>query len=255
MSDGADRMQQHEAMLDVVATYALGALGSADAARVRAHLRDCETCRKEYESFASTTVAIAASAEGSRPSELLKAQIMRAVRAEAAPQRRAAGTIVWPAYLVAAACFALAVALSLYNLSLIEQLHGAQTQLAQIQERSSGLVHDLGAERSTLADLMDETARRYDVAGGQIVLVRNHVYITMHDMPQPPKGKVYQAWTLPKGSKSMVPAQTFLPDVHGVAVVALPVQAEDTAAVAVSIEPDGGSKQPTSKPLVVQELD
>jgi anti-sigma-K factor RskA len=249
-------MQEHHALLDDVAAYALGTLSGADAARVRAHLRECAVCRAEYEALAPTVSAIGLVAEGPAPSPLLKKQIMRAVAPEEpAKETHRPGTIVWPAYLVAAACFALAVALSLFNLSLIEQLHTAQTQLAQVQQRSSGLVHDLSSERSTVADLMDESARRYDVPGGQIVRVHNRVYITMHDMAQPPRGKVYQAWTLPKGSKTMVPAQTFLPDVHGVAVIALPVQAANTAAVAVSVEPEGGSKQPTSKPLVVQQLD
>jgi anti-sigma-K factor RskA len=239
----------HEALLDDVAAYALGTLSAGDAASVRAHLRDCAECRAEYDALAPAAAAVGVSAEGPVPKPALKERIMREVAPRSGP------AIVWPAYLVAAACFALAVALSLFNLSLIEQLHAAQSQLAQAQVRSSGLLHNLSSERSTVADLMDEGARRYDVPGGQIVSVHDRIYITMHDMPQPPKGKVYQAWTLPKGSKTMVPAQTFLPDAHGVAVVALPVQAANTAAVAVSVEPDGGSKQPTSKPMVVQQLD
>ncbi|HEY5339518.1 MAG TPA: anti-sigma factor, partial [Candidatus Aquilonibacter sp.] len=172
--------------------------------------------------------------------------------ASAVPTAR---SIVWPAYLVAAACFAVAVGLSVLNLSLIGQVKTAQTQVAQMSQRSTGLAHDLSSERETVADLMDENAKRFDVPGGQIVQVHDRLYITMHDMPQPPKGKVYQAWTLPKGGKVMQPSLTFVPDAHGVAVVALPVKADITAAVAVSVEPDGGSKAPTSKPLVVQQID
>lgn len=251
-------MSDHERMLDDVAAYALGALGGADAARVRAHLRECDECRSEYHALASTAATIANAAQGPEPGEMLKARIMREVRpadaSKPAPAQRTT-TLIWPVYVVAAACFAVAVALSIFNLSLLEQLHSAQSKLAQSQERSSGLSHDLAAERSTVADLMDENARRLDVPNGQIVLVRDRVYITMHDMPQPPKGKVYQAWSLPKGSKTMVPAQTFVPDAQGVAVIALPVDASATAAVAVSVEPEGGSKQPTTKPVVVQQID
>ncbi|HUN29515.1 MAG TPA: hypothetical protein VMV65_06895, partial [Alphaproteobacteria bacterium] len=67
------------------------------------------------------------------------------------PQSRARRPIVWPAYLVAAVCFAVAVTLSLMNLSLIEQLKSAQSQLALAQTRSNGLVRDLTGERGTLA--------------------------------------------------------------------------------------------------------
>lgn len=255
MSDERSGMQTHDEMIDEVAVYALGALGAADAARVRAHIASCAACREEYEALAATVGVIGASVQEASPSDLLKGRIMREVRPAVAAPARAGRGIVWPAYLVAAACFAVAVGLSLLNLSLIEQLKSAQSQVAQIQQRSSGLVHDLSSERSTVADLMDENAKRFDVPGGQIVRVNDRLYITMHDMPQPPKGKVYQAWTLPKGGKLMVPSLTFVPDAHGVAVVALPVQAAQTVAVAVSVEPEGGSKQPTSKPLVVQQLD
>jgi anti-sigma-K factor RskA len=162
---------------------------------------------------------------------------------------------MWPAYLVAAVCFAVAVTLSLMNLSLIEQLKSEQSLVAVAQARSSGLERDLAGERDTLADLMDEEAQRYDVRGGQIVRVRSRLYITMHDMVQPPHGKVYQAWTMPKTGTDLQPSLTFVPDAHGVAVVALPADAKDVAAVAITLEPDGGSKTPTGKTLVLQRLD
>jgi anti-sigma-K factor RskA len=53
----------------------------------------------------------------------------------------------------------------------------------------------------------------------------------------------------------MVPRQTFVPDARGTAVVSLPVNTAATAAVAVSVEPEGGSTHPTSKPILVQTLD
>lgn len=171
------------------------------------------------------------------------------------PETRARRPIVWPAYLVAAVCFALAVALSLLNLSLSEQLKAAQSQVTSLQARSSGVVRALANERSMLEDLMDEDAQRYDVPGGQIVMVRDRVYLTMRDMTQPPHGKVYQAWTQPKGSAAFQPSTPFVPDVHGVAVVALPVSAKETAAVAISVEPEGGSKTPTGKLLILERFE
>jgi anti-sigma-K factor RskA len=170
------------------------------------------------------------------------------------PQTRGRRPIVWPAYLVAAVCFAVAVTLSLMNLSLIEQLKSAQSQLALAQARSSGLVRDLTGERGTVADLMDESAQRFDIPGGQIVRVRDRLYITVHDLAQPPRGKVYQAWTMPKTGTALQPSLTFVPDAHGVAVVALSTDAKDVATVEISVEPDGGSKAPTTKPLVVEQL-
>jgi hypothetical protein len=62
--------------------------------------------------------------------------------------------------------------------------------------------------------------------------------------PALPKGHVYQAWTAAKGSATMQPSVTFTPNADGVAVVALPVDATRVGTVAVSVEPEGGSKAP-----------
>lgn len=45
-----------------------------------------------------------------------------------------------------------------------------------------------------------------------------------------------------------------MPDEHGFVVVSLPPAASDVSAVAVSVEPSGGSAAPTIKPLFVQPL-
>lgn len=247
----------HETMLDDVAVYALGALPEADAARVRAHLATCGECAAEYAALASAALTVGRSAPDATPSPLLKGRIMRAVRAQTpAPGAvvRAGRPLVWPAYLVAAACFAIAVISSLMNLSLLEQLKSAQTQVAQTQRQDLGLARNLADEKTMVADLEDVQAERYTFDDGQVVRVGRRLYVTMHDLATPPRGKVYQAWTLPKGAKAMVPSVTFVPNAHGVAVIQIPADAETTGAVAVSVEPEGGSKAPTTKPVVVQAL-
>jgi anti-sigma-K factor RskA len=65
---------------------------------------------------------------------------------------------------------------------------------------------------------------------------------------------VYQAWTLAPGAKTVSPSLTFVPDRNGFVVVSLPQSVGDVSAVAVSVEPTGGSKAPTTKPLFVQPL-
>ncbi len=170
------------------------------------------------------------------------------------PQKRGRLGIVWPAYLVAAVCFAVAVALSLVNLSLLEQLRTAQASASHEAARTSNVTRSLASERTMLEDLMDEDAQRFNITNGQVVLVRDRVYITMHDLAQPPRGKVYEAWTEARNSAVLVPASTFVPDAHGVAVLGLTLAAKDTGAVAVSVEPESGSKVPTGKMLVLVRL-
>ncbi|HEX8807028.1 MAG TPA: anti-sigma factor, partial [Candidatus Aquilonibacter sp.] len=64
-------------------------------------------------------------------------------------------------------------------------------------------------------------------------------------------GKVYQMWTLAKGATKVAPSVTFVPDRTGNALVAVPADPATTAETAISVEPTGGSKQPTTKPIAI----
>jgi anti-sigma-K factor RskA len=242
--------RQHPYTPEDIAIYALGASPRADLDDfLKTHFETCAECRAEYESLRPAVTALASSAASAAPSELLKARIMRDVRASVAPAAtpvRAAGPpIVWPAYLAAAACLAIALIAVLDLFSVNARLKSAQTQLAATQG---------GAQAVMLADVMSADAKRYPVHHGSVVARGTHLYIAMHDMPMPPKGHVYQAWTMAKGAKTVQPSSTFMPDARGIAMVALPQNAHDIALVAVSVEPTGGSRQPTTKPIAAVPL-
>ncbi len=241
----------HEELLDDVATYALGALPASEAARVRAHIDTCEDCRAEYAALRQSVTALATSAEACSDLEhgavvaspLLKARIMREVRAEKATPARA--RVSWSALAVAAS-MTLAIGMSVYAFSLNERLASVQSHVAHVTSETDDL--------RMLADIKSPHAKRYAVTGGEVVVAQPRVYITMVDLPKPPPGKIYQAWTLGKGEKTMHPSVTFSPDSRGVALVAIPNASHNLTTVAVSIEPAGGSKAPTSTPLFVRQL-
>jgi anti-sigma-K factor RskA len=238
-------MISHDEMLDNVAAYALGLLPASEAAAVAAHMETCESCREEYRFLHPAVTALAYSAEASADpatgataaSPLMKARIMKQVRSEAAPRRT---TWVWPAYAVAAACLAIAIATGLVDLSLNGKLDRDRAQSA--------------VQAQTIADLTAPDARRHRFAGGEVLTHGDRLYLTMHGLPAPPAGHVYQAWTLAKGAKKVAPSKTFEPSAGGVAVVPLPEAATTLAAVAVSVEPAGGSMQPTTKPIALVTL-
>ncbi len=232
-------------MLDAVAVYALGALAQHEASEVVAHLRDCAECRAEYRLLQPAVTAVAFSAEAcpdaasgaAVASPLLKARIMKQVRGEI---RRPNEIRPWPAYAAAAACLALAIVAGAFDLSLSGRLNRERAQVAE--------------QNQTIADFMAPDSRRRTFAHGEVLMRGQRLYIAMHDMPMPPRGKVYQAWTLAKGAKSVSPSKTFMPAATGMTVVRLPEAATTLAAVAVSIEPEGGSQQPTSKPIAMVSL-
>lgn len=262
-------MTSHEAMLDDVAVYSIGALGPEDAQRVRAHLQTCAECREEYEQLRPTVDAVAKSVESCPDLErgavvaspLLKTRIMQQIRREAVPaartnvaEMRAVRPIVWPAYAVAAACLAIALVTGIINISLNDQIRQKNADLALIEAHSRLVTRDLALQRTALADLVSPDSQRFDVTDGQVVRHGKRLYLTMNELPAPPKGKVYQAWTLRADATKMSPSVTFVPNASGVAVVPVPVDASSVGAVAVSVEPDGGSKQPTSTPTFVLKL-
>lgn len=157
---------------------------------------------------------------------------------------------VWPAYLVAAACLAIALISSIANISLSGQLKQEQRERANLTERSKSLARTLVKTRTALFDVLDSHARRYRFDGGEVITRANRIYIALHDLPEPPRGKVYQAWTLAKGADKVTASRTFLPDSRGVALALLPADPRSIAGVSVTMEPEGGSKEPTGKPLV-----
>lgn len=238
-------MRSHDEMVDAVAVYALGALPPHEASEVMAHLRDCAECRAEYRLLQPAVTAVAYSAEacadatsgGVVASPLLKARIMKHVRGEV---RRPRAIRPWPAYAAAAACLALAIVAGLFDLSLSDRLNKERAQVVE--------------QNQTIADFMAPDSQRHPFAHGEVLMHGPRLYIAMHDMPMPPRGKVYQAWTLAKGAKSVAPSKTFMPAPTGMTVVRLPDAATALAAVAVSIEPQGGSQQPTSKPIAMVSL-
>jgi anti-sigma-K factor RskA len=233
-------MMSHDEMLDNVALYALGALSPREAAEVAAHLQACEECRAEYGLLRPAVTAVGYTAEANAltegPSALLKARLMKQVRSTHAARPRISR---WPAF-VAAACIAIAAGAGLFSASLRERLARDESAIAQ--------------QSAMIADFTAPDAKRYPFGHGSVLVHGRNLYLAMHALAAPPTGMVYQAWTLPKGSKKMAPSVTFKPGASGETLVRLPEAANAIAAVAVSVEPAGGSKQPTSKPIAVTLL-
>lgn len=72
-------------------------------------------------------------------------------------------------------------------------------------------------------------------------------------MAQPPGNHVYELWSLPAGTTRMQPAGTFQPDDHGAVRQRAKLAARITT-LAVSVEPPGGSPQPTTPPIMVTKV-
>ena len=76
--------------------------------------------------------------------------------------------------------------------------------------------------------------------------------VAVREMSPPPTGQVYQLWMIENGQA--IPGPTFLPDEGGQATVQVPGQAAASQAMAITMEPDGGSDTPTTTPIMQGDL-
>jgi anti-sigma-K factor RskA len=250
-------------MLELVALYALGVLPREEAALVAAFLANDDAARVEYTELRASADALAYSAEepvDSARSARMKERLLARVRNEPSNGTLARRRIgpnagwLWAASLATAASFLLAIISTVQVFSLQGQLTQAARRSSVLSTQVAQAQRDGQRDRQMLTDLVSRDARRYEVAQGVVVVRGDRIYLTLSKLPALPKGKVYEAWTLPKGAKVVQPSLTFSPNADGVAVVALPVDASKVGAVAVSVEPEGGSKTPTTTPTFVRPI-
>lgn len=255
---------RREVMFESVAMYALGVLPRDEAAFVVAFIANDDEARREYEDLRAAADAIAHTAQepvDSARSARMKERLLVRVRSDAAagsvvPRRVAAAypAWLWGTGLAAAAAIVFSLVTVVQDVNVRAELASAQRRSTNLQTQLAQNERSAARERQTLADLLAPDAKRYAVADGSVVLRRDRLYVALSSLPPPPKGHVYQAWTAPKGSTAMAPGPTFLPNPGGVTVVPLAVDAMRVGVVAVSVEPEGGSKAPTSTPTFVRPL-
>ena len=82
---------EHDALRDLMAPAALGAVEEHELARVEAHAAECAVCREEFTSLRAAADVLAMAVTQQEPSSDLKAALMRTVRAEAPARAAAAG--------------------------------------------------------------------------------------------------------------------------------------------------------------------
>lgn len=221
-------MNAHDSVLDDLAMLALGALTAPEAAALRAHIATCEGCAREYARLKAVTDVLALGAE--EPDAIPSLELRRRVITVASARR--AAPIALAAYIAAAAALLLAL------------IFGTLYTATNTRLREQNVV---------IRDVTASSAQHYRVPAGEVVRNGDRIYLALRGLPAQPAGKVFQAWTLPKGSKRVFPSVTFTAQ-NGAALIRLPVRGAAVAAVAVSIEPAGGSSQPTSKPLFIVRL-
>jgi anti-sigma-K factor RskA len=227
----------HSRWSEEPAAYALGALEPGEAAAFERHLEGCERCRAELRWLQPAVQSLPEAVERREPPPRLRASLMAEVRADAGGEAEAGASVLgWirgnfshRGLRLAAGFASLALAIAAVAGYEIGKGGGGGEEAGStiVSRQAGGITVKMVREGE----------------GGSLRL--SHVH-------QLPPGKVLEAWVRREGKVEAVPA-LFVPDRAG--------QAETTIAdmsgvdtVMVTKEPQGGSKEPTSPPIVTMSV-
>ena len=232
--------------------YAMDALDDLERARFEQHLAECEDCRAEVVELRETAALLAETVATPPPAALresvlagisqvrpLAPEVPRTThhRSAGAPAARGRG---WMPFLVAAA---LAIIVGV----------GAMVTQPWATDDSGDVTKLTAAEQVLQAPDAEEVFLDLGEAGRATVVrskSADKAVITTEDMVSAPEGKAYELWFIDGDTYT---SAGVMPDVADQTVV-LDGSAAQAAAVGITVEPDEGSKQPTTKPIAVFDL-
>ncbi|GAA1763221.1 anti-sigma factor [Kocuria aegyptia] len=236
------------------ALYAVDALEPGERAAFELHLRGCPACQEEVAAFGEVGAHLAA-AVAEPPPAALRENVLAAVRGTRQEQRaedRAGATPVSLAqrrrprrrWLAAAAAAVLLPGAALGGWAV-----GTQTEQREQQQ----LVAEEQDRQNRLLSAPDVTTRQLEVGGRPATLVvsaeEDEALFVAADLAGPGEGREYQLW--------LVQGETPVPDVHfggGQVQVWLDGDIGQAGAVAMTVEPAGGSETPTLPVLATAEI-
>jgi hypothetical protein len=249
-------MNEHQSELEQTTLLALGCLDEVETMLAREHLSACAVCTKEYAELRDSANFIGLSAEADRvQSELAIARVKKRLHSHVLPVRSSSFPVRLNrlAQFASVAACGVVVILGLFDYSLSQRMPAMEAHIAQLAATVNSTQMHLTEADSALTVLLSG-GRHMLVKQGVIAQHDGDIYLVLHRLPALPPGHVFQAWTLPQGADAMQPDRTFLASEHGMTLVALRRHDPHMRAIALSIEPRGGSLHPTSTPIFVQAL-
>jgi anti-sigma factor RsiW len=238
----------HDIRLEEVAAYAIGALDPERVDDLRAHLGDCDRCQAELRWLAPAVRALPEAVERQAPPPALRERLMAEVRADAAAEAKRArleerrersekrgGFGEWLR------------GLHLGGMTW-KPLAGMALAILVI---AAGVGYAVGTGGGTNA----QTTKSLQANGieAKVVAEGDRGELHLANVAALPEGKVLEAWVMRGNTVEPVPA-LFAPDHEGNASTTIE-NLKNVSAVLVTREPTGGTKMPTTEPIVEVPLE
>ncbi|MGV9456601.1 anti-sigma factor [Streptomyces sp. NPDC003635] len=234
--------------------YALQALSDEESVAFERHLAGCAACAQETAELSATAARLGLAATVSAP-PALREQVLRRIGTVRQQQPYGAASVVDPvrarlrgrhlARWALAACLAAAAALGGTALWQHERAEDAIREARRAEQVTDEIATVLAAP-----DARTRAAALGDGSTGTVVVSRsrNQAVFVVAGMPHPDRGKVYQLWF--DDGDSMRSAGLMDPGRTDQAVL-LQGGVGGASAMGVTVEPAGGSEQPTSAPVAL----
>lgn len=247
--DTRDAQREYDAHA-LSGAYAVDALDDLERARFEEHLRQCPDCRAEVDSLRETAATL--STDAVEPPAGLRADVLSGIEAirplppltqsvapVAEPERRRPWLLGTGPMLVAAAL----VLVALVSTAWLRPWAG---------DDEPGEM--TATERVLAADDADRIVQRFpDGSRATVVFSRSEgrAVLLTEDMALAPDGSDYQLWL--QGPQGTPESAGLMPD-QADATVLLEGDASRATWVGITVEPDGGSAQPTTDPIAAFDL-
>lgn len=218
--------------------YVADALDAAERRAFEAHLADCVDCSAEVTGLREALGELSDSIATPPPPQL-RNSVLAAIGKEPAPvqtvtalRSRSAKRWLWPA--TAAACAVIAAV----GIGWGVQQHSEASRSADRLSSITGVLTGVGTH----------TVTGPIGTNGHVTIVYSKndekLLLIGRGISAPPRGKTYQLWMIsPQGAATS--AGVFAPDADGKVLLMASGDLAGTTQMGVSIEPEGGSAQPT----------
>jgi len=259
-----------DSMQDLAAAYALGALSGDEAQRFEAYLATSPEAQREVAELRDVAALLALGQGEASPSPDLRERVLARVSqgkvtpitagGGAAASRGGVPPLYWGAL---AASLLVAAGLGLSLTGVRKDMDALRAAVASARASLAERQHLLEEREATLNSIFEPGVKLYQLTasgdpdpGVQLFWDqrRNTAIIHGFRLRQVPSGREYQLWFIKDGTP--IPSVTFTPEPSGhVKVEKIPVPGGGPLnAAAVTVEPLGGSQQPTSTPILVGAL-
>jgi anti-sigma-K factor RskA len=215
--------------------YALGVAEGPERSEIASHLaRECPVCVPGVRKAMGIVTAMSGAVKQVDPPRRLRAKILAMVGS--GPK-----TSWIPAFVPWALAGVLAVIVAVTTVPALLRPPVEQSKLDQ----ALSILNDPVTKDVTFGE-PSARGRVFVSPGKGVVLIAAH-------LPSLDAHKTFELWVIPAVGKP-IPAGTFRGNDDSTAIYIRPGPVENAAAVAVTVEPEGGSPQPTTTPFIVTKL-